>query len=80
MQDSSDFLTTALPGNHTEATKATVIRPGTTLRELAAEYEKPLRQREEALVSTTSTKLPLVDDDVSIEETLTRIMDKMGEH
>ena len=66
MQDSSDFLATATSGKHTEATKATVIIPGTSLRELEAEYERPLRQREEARVST-STKLLLVDDDLSIE-------------
>ena len=52
MQRSSEFLTTANSDPQVEAT--TVIRPGTTLRELEAEYEKLLRQREVARVSASN--------------------------
>ena len=87
MQRSSEFLTKVTSDTQAEATK--VIRSVTTLREVEADYERPLKQREAARVST-NTKLsvtnkmtqplvtPLVVDRMSIEEALTRFMDRMG--
>ena len=45
MQDSSEFSTTANSGTHAKANKSTITRPGIILRELEAEYERPLIQR-----------------------------------
>ena len=41
MQDSNDSLTAAISSNHTEMTKTTVVKPGTTLGALKAEYGGP---------------------------------------
>ena len=82
-------MTTANSGTHAETIKVTVTRPGITLGDLRAEYERPLRQRGVAR-ATTSTKLvlnqvrsplvpPWVDGGKSMGEALTRIMDKLGE-
>ena len=88
MQRSSEFLTKVTSDTQAEATK--VIRSVTTLREVEADYERPLKQREAARFST-NTKLsvtnkmtqplvtPLVVDRMSIEEALTRFMDRMCE-
>ena len=90
MQGSNDFLTTPNFVTQAEATNATITRPGTTLRELKVDYGGPLRQREPARVSS-STKMsvtnkvtpplvtPFVDDGVSVEDALTKIIDKLGE-
>ena len=88
VQLSSEYLTTTDSDMLAEAVG--VIKPGTTLRELEAENERPSRQSGVARVST-SIKLPvtnkitpplvtpLVDDGISMEEALTKIMDGMGE-
>ena len=76
---------TTISGKHAETTKATITRSETTLRDLEAEYERPLRQREAARVSTSfklpvKNKLraplvtPLIDEGVSVEEALTIIV------
>ena len=88
LQQSRKFMT--MTNSDMQSGKFRVTGSGTTLGKLEAYYEGPSRQRETARV-LPSTKLPvankvappllipLVDNGASVEESLTRIEDSMGE-